>query len=117
MRFLIDAHLPRRLAHRLRAIGYDTLHTLDLPNGNHTTDAEINHIAEPEQRIVVTKDADFVNSFIVMRKPYKLLLVSTGNISNPELEHLFVDNISAIEALFQVHDFAELNRTMLVLHS
>ena len=51
MKFLIDAHLPRRLAHHLRAIGYDTLHILDLPNGNHTTDAEIDYIAEQEQRI------------------------------------------------------------------
>lgn len=117
MKFVVDAHLPRRLAYRLREMGYDTLHTLDLPNGNRTTDAEINRIAEQEQRIVVTKDADFVSSFIVTRKPYKLLLVSTGNISNPELERLFMHNISTIEASFQTHDFIEFNRTTLILHS
>jgi predicted nuclease of predicted toxin-antitoxin system len=62
VKFVVDAHLPRRLAYRLREMGYDTLHTLDLPKGNRTTDAEINRIAEQEQRIVVTKDADFVSS-------------------------------------------------------
>jgi predicted nuclease of predicted toxin-antitoxin system len=29
MRFLVDAQLPRRLAHRLRDRGHDALHTLD----------------------------------------------------------------------------------------
>jgi predicted nuclease of predicted toxin-antitoxin system len=38
MKFLIDAQLPRRLAHQLRAAGLETTHTLDLPDGNRTTD-------------------------------------------------------------------------------
>lgn len=117
MKLLVDAQLPRRLAYRLREMGHDTLHTLDLPQGNRTTDVEINRIAEQERRILVTKDADFVNSFIVARKPCKLLLVSTGNISNAELERIFIDNISVIETSFETHDFLELNRTMLVVHS
>ena len=33
---LIDAQLPRRLAHQLRAAGLETTHTLDLPEGNRT---------------------------------------------------------------------------------
>lgn len=110
-------HIYRRLAHRLRDRGHDTLHTLDLPEGNRTTDGEVNRIAAQERRIVVTKDADFVNSFIVARQPYKLLLMSTGNLSNSELERIFIDNISAIETSFQTHDFLELNRTMLILHN
>jgi predicted nuclease of predicted toxin-antitoxin system len=39
--------------------------------------------------VVVTKDSDFVNSFLLSRRPRKLLLVSTGNIGNAELEALF----------------------------
>lgn len=53
----------------------------------------------------------------VIKQPYKLLLVSTGNISNSELEQLFMHNISTIEASFQTHDFIEFNRTTLILHS
>ena len=34
-----------------------------------------------EERVVVTKDGDLVDSMIVQGVPYKLLLVSTGNIS------------------------------------
>jgi predicted nuclease of predicted toxin-antitoxin system len=38
MRFLIDAQLPRRLAAQLRQAGFEVTHTLDLPEGNRTTD-------------------------------------------------------------------------------
>lgn len=62
------------------------LHTLDLPAGNRTPDWLINEISVEEQRVVVTKDADFVNSFLLAGVPFKLLLVSTGNISNKALE-------------------------------
>src|SRR5574337_519848 len=96
MRFLVDAHLPRRIARRLQAAGHDVLHTLDLPDGNRTTDAEINAISLREQRVVVTKDADFVNSFLLKHQPYKLLLISTGNIKNADFESLLIAQLPAI---------------------
>ena len=34
MKLLINAQLPRRLAHQLRAAGFEAIHTLDLPQGN-----------------------------------------------------------------------------------
>ena len=117
MRLLLDAHLPRRLAHRLRQAGHDVVHTLDLPRGNRTTDAEINEVAARERRVVVTKDADFVNSFVISRRPDKLLLVSTGNISNAELEALVVAALPEIDLAFQVHTFVELSRSALVIHT
>jgi len=76
MKFLVDAQLPRHLAASLKWSGHDVLHTLDLPSGNRTPDWRINEISAEEQRIVVTKDADFVNSFLLSGVPYKLLLVS-----------------------------------------
>jgi hypothetical protein len=36
MKFLIDAQLPRRLAHQLRAAGLETAHTRDLEEVNRT---------------------------------------------------------------------------------
>lgn len=38
MKFLVDAHLPRKLAIQLKDAGYDTRHTLGLPQANRTTD-------------------------------------------------------------------------------
>ena len=65
MNFLVDAQLPRRMTTWLTAAGCDAVHTLDLPDGNRTTDAQINDVADREQRVVVTKDADFVDAHLV----------------------------------------------------
>ena len=80
MKFLVDAQLPRRLVRRLREAGHEAIHTLDLPLGNRTTDTLINDLSAREQYVVITKDSDFVNSFVLNRRPHKLLLISTGNI-------------------------------------
>ena len=116
MNFLVDAHLPRHLALLLREHGYDAIHTLDLPEGNRTTDKRINEISEIDRRAVITKDADFVNSFLISKRPYKLLLVSTGNISNKELEGIFVKNLPAVVLALTNFDYMELTRISLIEH-
>jgi predicted nuclease of predicted toxin-antitoxin system len=115
MRFLVDAQLPRRLIFRLREAGHDALHTLDLPNGNRTTDAELTAFAAREGRVVVTKDADFVDSFLLSHEPPKLLLITTGNIRNSDLEALLVSQLLTIESVFTLSDFLELSRTSLTV--
>ena len=117
MNFLVDAHLPRRIARWLREAGHDAVHTLDLPEGNRTSDAEILRISEEEKRVIVTKDADFVDSFNIKRQPEKLLLVSTGNITNADLEALLLPNITSIVAAFDDCDLLELTRAALIVHS
>ncbi len=117
MTFLVDAQLPRRLALRLRDSGHDVIHTLDLPTQNRTTDQQINEISVHEQRVVITKDADFVTSYLLADRPYKLLLVSTGNITNADLEALFVPTIPAIVIVFDQYSYLELSRTALITHS
>jgi predicted nuclease of predicted toxin-antitoxin system len=98
MKYLIDAQLPRRMANWFQGAGCDAVHTLDLPKGNATTDHDVSEIAKPDGRIVVTKDADFVSTHLLHGAPAKLLLVSTGNITNRELESLTVPLISDLDA-------------------
>ena len=117
MNFLVDAQLPRRLAYRLRDAGHNVVHTLDLPAGNRTTDEEINELSIRELRAVISKDADFVDSFLLLQRPHKLLLVSTGNITNADLEALFVTQIPAIAATSESYDYLELTHTTLIFHS
>ncbi|MEI6067663.1 MAG: DUF5615 family PIN-like protein [Methylococcaceae bacterium] len=116
MNFLVDAHLPRYLALLLKEHGYDAIHTLDLAESNRTKGSRINEITEIERRVVITKDADFVNSFLISRRPYKLLLISTENISNQELEAIFVKNLPAIVSALTNFDYIELTRTSLIEH-
>ncbi len=70
MKFLVDAQLPKRLVLRLREAGHDAVHTLDLPSGNRTSDAEIKAISIEKQRVVITKDSDFVDSFLLQKLPW-----------------------------------------------
>ena len=74
MKFVVDAQLPKRLARLIQAEGYDCLHTQDLPNGNATSDTDINFLSIREKRVVITKDADFVQSFLLRQQPYKTSL-------------------------------------------
>ncbi len=117
MKFLIDAQLPRRLAHELSVAGFETTHTLDLPHGNRTTDQALITFSLTEHYIVVTKDSDFVESFLLRHEPWKLLLISTGNIGNDELLRVFQLNIAQLAESFETFDFIELNRTNLICHS
>lgn len=116
MNFLVDAQLPRRIAWLLREQGHDALHTLDLPEGNRTTDAAIVELSVREGRVVVTKDSDFVDSFILRHEPEKLLLITTGNITNVDLERVLLPNLLLIVAAFETADFIELNRTGIIVH-
>jgi len=116
MKFLVDAQLPRRVSHRLQEHGHDAVHTLDLPAGNRTPDAAINHFSVAQERVVVTKDSYFVDSLIVQGVPHKLLLVSTGNISNSELEDVFFDNLDVLVEGFKSYTFIEIDRAALHFH-
>lgn len=116
MNFLVDAQLPRRLCAWLREAGHDVRHTLDLPQGNRTPDSVILDIAKRENRVVVTKDDDFVQSYLISGRPEKLLLIATGNIDNAELETLLRANRPAIFNALEQGRFVEINRTALTVH-
>ncbi len=77
------------------------MHTRDLPQQNTTSDSTINDISIEQELVVITKDADFVDSFFTIQKPSKLLLVSTGNIRNSELEEIFNNNLSTLVNLLK----------------
>jgi predicted nuclease of predicted toxin-antitoxin system len=97
--------------------GHDAVHTYDLAAGNRTSDSDVSTTADQEHRVVVTKDSDFVSSFWLHSRPNKLLLVSTGNISNDELLTLARANLAAIISALSQNRFVELTRTSLAIHA
>ncbi len=116
MIFLIDANLPYKLALMLKNKGNDILHTDDLPNKERTTDNEIRDISLNQNRIVITKDSDFLDSHLVNRSPKKLLLVSTGNIINKNLLLLFNKYFETIIKLFDNYDLVEITNHEIIVH-
>lgn len=101
MKFLIDAQLPARFARHLNDAGHDAIHTSDLPEQNRTTDAEIARMADAEDRVVVSKDRDFRDSHLLSGTPARLLIVSTGNITNRDLLALIDEHLDAVVAAFE----------------
>lgn len=116
MRFLVDAQLPKRFCVWLETAGHDAIHTIDLPDGNGTTDKQVIKVAEREQRVVITKDDDFVQSYLINGQPSRLLLVATGNISNEALEVLLKTQVTVIVDAFEAARFIELGRDALAVH-
>ena len=57
---------------------------------------------------MISKDSDFVDSHTLYGRPAKRLLVSTGNLTNVELEALMVPLIPSIVREFQINSFLEL---------
>jgi predicted nuclease of predicted toxin-antitoxin system len=110
MKFLVDAHLPRSLCAVLARHGHDANHTLDLPAKNATKDNIVNQISVNEQRIVISKDSDFFYSHLVLGRPWKLVLVKTGNMSKGELCSLFERHLSEIEAALEQYTLVEIDR-------
>jgi predicted nuclease of predicted toxin-antitoxin system len=110
MKFLIDAQLPPSLKQVFVDLGFDSLHTLDVDLKNETPDKIINQISVSEKRIVLTKDSDFLDSFLLKQAPYKLVLVKLGNMSKNDLINFFRENISSIVEKLKTEDLLLLKK-------
>jgi len=73
-------------------------------------------IASREHRVVVTKDDDFVQSHLISGKPERLLLVTTGNIGNAELERLLSANVVSIVNALESGNLVEIGPNVLTIH-
>ncbi len=116
MKILVDAQLPKRLSDFLVSKGVDAVHTLELPDQNRTSDGYIIKVAEEHGRIVISKDTDFWDNYILSGKPSKLLIVSTGNITNTDLITLFDKNFDVLRTLFTKNSVLEISRTEIIVH-
>ena len=116
MRFIVDAQLPKKISSFLNYKGYDSLHTLDLPNSNKTKDSELNTISLEEKRVVISKNRDFIESLVISNKPYKLLYINTGNITNSKFQELLSKNLEKIIEFLSNNRFVELTSENIIIH-
>ena len=116
MKFFVDANLPFKLVIRLRELGFDAIHTDDLPNKERTSDNEIRQVSVEQNRVVITKDSDFLDSHLIQGIPGKLLFVTTGNIVNRELLGLIEKYFDSISSLFEVNDLIEITNKDIIVH-
>lgn len=117
MNFLIDANLPRRIVRIFQERGHNAVHTLDLPEGNATADVALLDYSEKNNCVITTKDSDFSTSFWLQDRPNKLLLISTGNIRNAELETLLTANFDQLILALTENRYVELTREHVIVHA
>lgn len=116
MKFIVDAQLPRSLSDFLISRGYDSIHTLELPDKNRTVDHKIISISTKENRIVISKDSDFLESFLLKNQPPKLILVKIGNTRNNVLLNMFDKNIENILKQLVNNSLIVITKTEIVVH-
>lgn len=85
IRFIVDTQLPPSLAEFLRRRSFDATHVSDYPLGALMQDSEIIEIAKQEERIIITKDSDFRDYYLLKGYPPSVLILQLGNIKNREL--------------------------------
>jgi predicted nuclease of predicted toxin-antitoxin system len=110
MKFLIDAHLPPGLRRVFAAAGHDAIHTLDLPERNAARDGALNAVSMAEERVVITKDTDFYHSHLLHGRPWKLVLVRTGNLGLKQTYQMFEQHLPEIANALQTCTLVELDR-------
>jgi predicted nuclease of predicted toxin-antitoxin system len=111
MKFLVDAHLPPGICSILQSAGHDAIHTQQLPDQNRTTDQSINDLSVRELRVVISKDTDFYYSHLLHQKPYKLLLIRTGNIRASQLKLLLSSHLPEIIQALETNSLVELDNS------
>lgn len=114
MKFIVDAQLPKSLSDYLNQMGYDSIHTLELPDKNRTKDSQIAKLANEEGRIVISKDVDFLESFMIKSEPRKLIIVKTGNILNRQLIKIFEENLEVLIRMISRSNLIEVSKTEIV---
>lgn len=92
------------------------LHSSQLPDGNRTSDRTLAELADTEGRVMVTKDRDFETSHLLHGQPARLLLITTGNVSNNSLLELVGQHLGAIEAALGTNTYVELSHAAMVIH-
>ena len=114
MRFIIDAHLPSSIAQIFKELGHEAVHTSELPLGNATKDGDIIVVAGRDG-IVVSKDDDFYQSFLLHGKPPKLVHVKVGNMRLRTLKELFERAAPNLIDLLAQYDLLELYQDKIIV--
>lgn len=113
MKFLVDEQLPYLLVEWLQNKGYDTLHVSTLLSNERVTDEYICKQSMIEKRIVITKDSDFFNTYLIKQEPYKLVYVTTGNLRNRALLDLFRASFELLILNLETAQVIEFNQSLI----
>ena len=100
MNFLVDAQLPPALARWIADRGHQATHVLDIGLES-ADDSAIWERAKKENTVMISKDEDFVDHWLLSAEPVQLVWIRKGNSSNRALvawlEPLWADAVKRLE--------------------
>ena len=99
MKFLCDVHIPYKLISFFRSISIEAIHINSILDGSYSKDSEIADFADQNDLILISKDADFKLSYLLKKKPKKLIKVNLGNVSNNELVRMIESNLDLVRMM------------------
>lgn len=105
MNFLCDVHISYKIVNYLTNKGCSAAHINHLFRDSSISDIDISDYADLHDFIVITKDKDYKESFILNGKPRKLIRLNIGNASTKQAIQLFENNWQLIEQLNQRKSF------------
>ena len=104
MKFLCGVHISIKLTKHINTIGFECIHVNSILQKWLTTDNAIAKFSDLNDFLIITKDFDFKNSFLINKTPKKLVKINLGNISNIQLIEIFDLYISEIETVNKNHN-------------
>jgi len=105
MKFLCDVHISYKLTKHLEELGYEAIHVNNILDKWFTKDNDISKYADLNDLIIISKDADFRDSFFLRKIPRKLIKINLGNISNQELLQIFDSLLTSLKGVDTVNPF------------
>jgi len=103
MKFIVDSQLPELVTTRLQNLVYVNY----LSEGNKTTDHEILDICESESRVLITREEDFIEGFILRGRPREIIYMHPACKCSKLLKLMeskmdYVEHIIASEGIYEV---------------
>jgi predicted nuclease of predicted toxin-antitoxin system len=103
VKFIVDNQLPAALAQYLRKRGFDCQHVLETGMGD-ALDSEICRHAELQERIVISKDEDFLYFAKQREARIQVIWVRLGNCRTSALLAAFERSWPRIESCLKAGD-------------
>ncbi|MEQ9467866.1 MAG: DUF5615 family PIN-like protein [Ekhidna sp.] len=110
MKFIIDENLTPELAGMFRKEGLDAHHVNELKSGKkqRVIDDQLRRLAIQKRYVIVTKDDDFVKSYVDRKVPDQMVFIH-GLETKESLLSRMKEVIPQLIALLESHDFVEVN--------
>ena len=85
MRFLCDVHISYKIKKFLKNKDHYCIHINEILSQDRTIDHDIAAYCNEKDLILITKDEDFLDTYLIEHLPRKLIKIHLGNISTNKL--------------------------------